>query len=199
MGELVRSRPITTALALGFLAFGALWAAPAQANTVISTAPTVGAVLTQAPNAVSVTAATALLPDGNSLTVQDPNQLQVDDGSLTISDTTAVVGLKPLAVTGIYTVTYTLLSATDAPVSGSYTFLYNAPAVISTPSSPPTAVATPTGVGIKNASSSSANFAVLVFLGLATIVALFLIWYARLIWIQSRKSRKRRARERGEK
>ena len=199
MRELVRSRPIKTALALGFLALGALWAAPAQANTVISTAPTVGAVLTQAPNAVSVTAATALLADGNSLTVQDPNQLQVDDGSLTISDTTAVVGLKPLSVTGIYTVTYTLLSATDAPVSGSYTFLYNAPAVIATPSSAPTAVATPTGVGIKNASSSSANVAVLVFLGLATIVALFLIWYARLIWIQSRKSRKRRARERGEK
>jgi methionine-rich copper-binding protein CopC len=199
MRELVRSRPITTALALGFLALGALWAAPAQANTVISTAPTIGAVLTQAPNAVSVTAATALLPDGNSLTVQDPNQLQVDDGSLTISDTTAVVGLKPLAVTGIYTVTYTLLSATDAPVSGSYTFLYNAPAVISTPSSAPTAVVTPTGVGIKNPSSSSANVAVLVFLGLATIVALFLIWYARLIWIQSRKSRRRRVHERGEK
>jgi methionine-rich copper-binding protein CopC len=199
MRELVRSRPITTALTLGFLALGALWAAPAQANTVISTAPTIGAVLTQAPNAVSVTAATALLPDGNSLTVQDPNQLQVDDGSLTISDTTAVVGLKPLAVTGIYTVTYTLLSATDAPVSGSYTFLYNAPAVISTPSSAPTAVVTPTGVGIKNPSSSSANVAVLVFLGLATIVALFLIWYARLIWIQSRKSRRRRVHERGEK
>jgi hypothetical protein len=36
-------------------------------------------------------------------------------------------------------------------------------------------------------------------LGLATIVALFLIWYARLIWIQSRKSRRRRVHERGEK
>ena len=199
MRELVRSGPVKTAIALGFLALGVLWAAPAQANTVISTAPTVGAVLTQAPNAVSVTATTTLLPDGNSLTVQDPNQLQVDDGSLTISDTTAVVGLKPLTLTGIYTVTYTLLSATDAPISGSYTFLYNAPAVISTPSSSPTPVATSTGVGIKNASSSSANIAVLVFVGLATIVALFLIWYARLIWIQARKSRRRRARERGEK
>ena len=199
MREIVRRRPIKTALALGFFALGSLWAPPAQANTVISTSPTVGAVLTQAPNAVSVTAAATLLPDGNSLTVQDPNQLQVDDGSLTISDTTAVVGLKPLAVTGIYTVTYTLLSATDAPISGSYTFLYNAPAVISSPSASPTQVVSPTGAGVKNASSSSANIAVLVFLGLATIVALFLIWYARLIWIQARKSRKRRARERGEK
>ena len=192
-------RPPKMALALSFLALSAFWAPTAQANSVVSTVPTVGAVLTQAPNAVSVSAATTLLADGNSLTVQDPNQRQVDDGSLTISDTTAVVGLKPLTVTGIYTVTYTLLSSTDAPVTGSYTFLYNAPAVISTPSSSPAPSFTTSGISIKNVNSSSANTAVLVFLGLATIVALFLMWYARMIWVQARKSRRRRAHERGEK
>ena len=199
MRALGLSRPPKMALALGFLALSAFWAPNAQAHSVVSTVPTVGAVLTQAPNAVSVSAATTLLADGNSLTVQDPNQRQVDDGSLTISDTTAVVGLKPLTVTGIYTVTYTLLSATDAPVTGSYTFLYNAPAVVSTPSSSPVPSFTTSGISIKNVNSSSANTAVLVFLGLATIVALFLAWYARMIWVQARKSRRRRAHERGEK
>jgi steroid 5-alpha reductase family enzyme len=34
---------------------------------------------------------------------------------------------------------------------------------------------------------------------LATIVALFLLWYARMIWKQYRKGRKRAARERSPK
>jgi hypothetical protein len=125
--------------------------------------------------------------------------VQVDDGSLTISDTTAVVGLKPLTVTGIYTVSYTLLSATDAPLSDSYTFLFNAPAVISTPTASPTPVVTHPIVPSNSASSSAAIVTILVFLGLATIVALFLVWYARMIWMQSRKARKRRSHERGQK
>jgi uncharacterized protein (DUF2062 family) len=36
----------------------------------------------------------------------------------------------------------------------------------------------------------------LVFLGLATIVALFLVWYARMIWVQYRRNRKRARRDR---
>ncbi len=167
----------------------------AEANSVVSTVPAVGAVLSQAPNAISVTAASALLPDGNSLTVTDPNSLKVDDGSLTIADTTAVVGLKPLTVSGIYTVAYTLLSATDDPVTGSYTFLFNAPAA----SAAPTPSTKSTLIPRNSTSSSAANVTVFVFLGIATIVALFLLWYARMIWSQARKGRKRRALERGEK
>ncbi len=205
MRNLVRNRSARTALALGFLALATFSAPSARANSVISTVPAVGAVLTQAPNAVSVTAATSLLPDGNSLMVLDPNSQQVDDGSLTISDTTAVVGLKPLTITGIYTVSYTLLSATDAPVTGSYTFLYNAPSVTNIPTISPTPVVSTTGITQKTTNSSAANITVMVFLGLATIVALFLIWYAGLIWKQYRKSRRKRAlakrqpHERGEK
>ena len=187
------------AVALAALSLLAVGSQGASANSVVSSVPAVGAVLTQAPNAVSVTAATTLLADGNSLSVTDPNGVQVDDGSLTISDTTAVVGLKPLTVTGIYTVSYTLLSATDDPLTGSYTFLFNAPAAVTTPSALPTPTATSIAIPKKSSGSSAASITVLVFVGLATIVALFLIWYARMIWKQSRKARKRRSHERGAK
>ena len=193
MRILVRSMTVRMSVVAALVSLSAIYSPAAQANTVVATVPAVGAVLTVAPNAVSVTAATTLLSDGNSLSVTDPNGSQIDDGSLTITDTTAVVGLKPLTATGIYTVSYTLLSATDTPLTGSYTFLYNAPAAISTPSVTPTPVNSSTS-SPTSSSNSSANIAVLVFLGLATIVALFLIWYAGMIWKQFRKNRKPRKR-----
>ena len=187
MRTLIRSMPARIVSVGTLVVLSAFFTPAAQANTVVASVPAVGAVLSQAPNAVSVSAATTLLSDGNSLSVTDPNGAQVDDGSLTISDTTAVVGLKPLAVAGIYTVSYTLLSATDTPLVGSYTFLYNAPSAISTPTSTPSSSATSSPT---SSSNSSANIAVLVFLGLATIVALFLLWYAGMIWKQYRRNRK---------
>ncbi|MEI6219998.1 MAG: copper resistance protein CopC [Actinomycetes bacterium] len=199
MRNLVRSKLARMAVIAAFVGLSTFLAPSAQANSVVSTVPAVGAVLSQAPNAISVSAATSLLPDGNSLTVTDPNNLKVDDGSLTIADTTAVVGLKPLTVTGIYTVSYTLLSPTDDPVTGSYTFLFNAPATVTSPGATPSPTVTSTVIPKKSTGSSSASITILVFLGIATIVALFLLWYARMIWIQARKGRHRRAHERGEK
>ena len=199
MRNLFRSYPARAASLIVLFAFIALGSPAAQANTVVSSVPAVGAVLSIAPNAVSVTAATSLLTDGNSLSVTDPNGVQVDDGSLTISDTTAIVGLKPLIATGIYTVSYTLLSATDTPLTGSYTFLFNAPASISTPSAAPTPTTSLVTTPQHTTTNSAASVAVLVFVGLATIVALFLLWYARLIWVQSRRARKRSSHDRGSK
>jgi len=184
---------------LACLLFSLVGTSSAHANSVVSTVPAVGAVLSAAPNAVSVSAATTLLTDGDSLTVTDPNGVQVDDGSLTISDTTAVVGLKPLTATGIYTVTYTLLSATDDPLTGSYTFLFNAPSVVTTQSAAPSPTATSISIPKKSGGSSAASITVLVFVGLATIVALFLVWYAQMIWKQARKARRRRTHDRGAK
>ncbi len=191
MHNLIRSFPVRTASLIVLAAVATLGLPAALANTIVSSVPAIGAVLSIAPNAVSVTAATTLLTDGNSLAVTNPKGVEVDDGSLTISDTTAVVGLKPLTMTGIYTVSYTLLSATDTPLTGSYTFLFNAPATISTPSTVPTPT-TSLATSPHTTSNSSANVAVLVFVGLATVVALFLLWYARLIWVQSRRSAKAR-------
>ena len=175
----------------------------AWANTLSEASPSVGSQLITAPNAISVTAAVSLLDQGNSLTLTDPNGRQVDDGSLTINDTTAVVGVKPLTVSGIYTVSYTLLSLTDDPLTGSYTFIYTAPVTISAPSVSPIpqtsvseTVATPAPATTVD---STATVTVWVFVGLASLVALFLLWYARMIWVQSRKSRRASAKKRGTK
>ncbi len=199
MRNLIRSFPVRTASVIVLAVITTLVLPTAQANTVVSSVPAVGAVLSIAPNAVSVTSATSLLTDGNSLSVTDPKGAQVDDGSLTISDTTAIVGLKPLITTGIYTVSYTLLSATDTPLTGSYTFLFNAPAIISTPTALPTATTTSVTSPQKTSTNSGANVAILVFVGIATIVLLFLIWYARLIWVQWRRARKRSSHDRNSK
>lgn len=184
------------AVAALLLLFG-FSATPAFANAVASTSPTVGSVLTVAPNAVSVTATGSLLDQGNSMMVTDPSGNEVDDGSLTISDTTAVIGLKPLTDSGIYTVTYSLLSATDAPLTGSFTFLFNAPSTLSSPSATPTqsATGTTTSKPVKPAgTSSSATIAVIVLFVVATLVALFLLWYARMILIDTRKQKRRKKR-----
>ena len=162
----------------------------ALANSLVSTSPTVGSVLSVAPNAVSVTSAVTLLTDGNSISVTDPTGKQVDDGSLTISDTTAVIGVKPLNASGIYTVNYTLLSATDAPLTGSFTFLFNGPPSISSPSTSAAPTPIQTLASKPAASNSSANLFVLILLIAGILVGLFLIWYARLIWNDSKKSRK---------
>lgn len=173
------------------------------ANNIVATSPVIGTKLASAPNAVSVTAETSLLDQGNSLAVTDPNGGQVDDGSLTISDTTAVVGLKPLTVSGVYTVSYTLLSATDVPLVGTFTFMYNAPATITTPSSSPipqpTSSSTASIPSLPPTTNSSATVIVLILVGLAFLIILFLLWYARMIWVQSRKSRKSESRKRGAK
>lgn len=190
---------VATLLTFSSISLGLLGANTALANSVASTSPQVGAVLAVAPNAVSITTTGSLLDQGNTLTVTDPTGAEVDDGSLTISDTTAVVGLKPLTASGINTVTYTLLSATDAPVTGTFTFLYNAPATISSPSATPTS-STPTTVAATSppakpaGTSSSANIAVIILFVIATLVGLFLLWYAKMIWSESRAHKRKKKR-----
>jgi hypothetical protein len=57
-----------------------------------------------------------------------------------------MVGLKALKNSGLYTVNYTLVAIDDAPINGSFTFLYNAPdeMALPTPSPTDTALATTT-------------------------------------------------------
>lgn len=190
-----------SALGLLVIASFTLGAHPALANSLASTSPAVGSVLQTAPNAVSVTATGSLLDQGNTLTVTDPTGTEVDDGSLTISDTTAVVGLKPLTATGIYTVSYSLLSATDAPLTGSFTFLFNAPSTITTSSPSPTPISNaPTAAPTKsNTGSSAANIAVIILFIVATLVGLFLVWYARMIWSESRTHKSQKSKKRSPK
>ena len=158
-----------------------LGSANADANTLVSTNPISGSTLSVSPTNVTVTGQVALLadaPDASSITVTDPNGVRVDDGTITILDMSATVGVRPLVESGMYTVTYSLLSEGDVPLEGSFTFKYQAPSVISTadPSPEPTQSQTPAS------SSWGTNVFVIVLLIVALLVTIGLSLYARKLF-----------------
>lgn len=160
-----------------------LGASSASANTLVSTSPVSGSTLSVSPTNVTVTGNVALIadaPDANSITVTDPNGIRVDDGTITISDVSATVGIRPLVETGMYTVTYFLLSEGEVPLEGSFTFKYQAPSVISTanPTPEPTQSQTPAS------SSWGTNFFVILLLLLAVLVTIGLSLYARKLFAE---------------
>jgi methionine-rich copper-binding protein CopC len=147
--------------------------------TITSTAPKAGDALTVGPNVVSITASAPLADQGNLIVVNDPNGQAVDDGSIAVNGNTAIVGMKPITITGVYTVTYTLISTGNPDLSGTYTFLYNAPGSISSPTAQPT---TSSNNNVTNGSNAASNAFVYFLLFLAALVAIFLAWYARTIF-----------------
>jgi methionine-rich copper-binding protein CopC len=139
----------------------------ASANTLVSTNPISGSTLSVSPTNVTVTGQVALLadaPDANSITVTDPNGVRVDD--------------RPLIDSGMYTVTYSLLSEGDVPLEGSFTFKYQSPSVISTanPNPEPTQSQTPAS------SSWGTNVFVIILLFAAVLVTVGLSLYARKLF-----------------
>ena len=148
------------------------------ANTLVSTTPVAGASLQSAPSAVTVTTEFPLLDVGNEITVTDPAGARVDDGALTIDFDSAVIGLKPLVKSGIYTVNYSLLAENDVPLMGKFTFNFIEPSVI-TPAAPkPEPVKTPTPSG----NNAGTTIFVLGLLLAALVVTLALAKYARKIY-----------------
>ena len=105
----------------------------ANANSLIATNPMSGATVTVAPNVVSVTGQLPLIDAANSMEVTDPQGKRVDDGVLAIDGASAVIGLKTLKVSGVYTVTYSLFAENDVPLEGSFRFTFAAPSEITTP------------------------------------------------------------------
>ncbi|MEI7494534.1 MAG: copper resistance CopC family protein [Alphaproteobacteria bacterium] len=163
----------------------------AHANSLVEASPASGAVLGIAPNAVSITGASTLQADGNQLSVIDPKGNPVDDGSITVTDASVVVGLKPLTAAGVYTVSYTLLAAGEAPLQGSYTFLFNAPADMAAASASPTPTPTISKTGGATSSSHGAAIFVVVIFLLGCAVLLFLLWYARTLWRQTQRKKRK--------
>ena len=145
--------------------------------TITDSTPKPGSSISIEPNVVSITASAPLVDLGTIIVVNDPNGTAVDDGSIAINGNTAVVGMKPLTVTGVYTVNYTLVSDGLPEVTSSYTFMYSAPGAITSPSAQPTASSGSTTVNGNNAAS---NAFVYFLLFLAALVAIFLVWYARV-------------------
>ncbi|MFM6941393.1 MAG: copper resistance protein CopC [Candidatus Planktophila sp.] len=160
-------------LALGMLFSGAVGAA---ANTIVTTSPTAGQSLEAAPSAVTITTELPLLDTGNDVVVTDPSGIRVDDGTLTIAGTDAVVGLKNFVRSGIYTVTYTLLAENDLPLTGTFTFNFAEPTVIATVAPEPSQTAVPSG------NNAGTTIFVLGLLLAALVVTVALARYARKLY-----------------
>ena len=112
-------------------------ATSAWATSIVSTSPTVGSVLSVSPTAVTIKANADLLDGANEITVSDSKGIRVDDGSIQIQGSVLMVGVKPLTTSGLYTVAYTLMAIDQPPITGTFTFLYNAPAEMALPTPTP--------------------------------------------------------------
>jgi methionine-rich copper-binding protein CopC len=158
------------------LALGLLFSPTAHANTVVSTSPTSGQSMEAAPSAVTITTEAPILDTGNEVVVTDPSGIRVDDGTLTIAGSEAVVGLKNFVRSGIYTVTYTLLTENDVPLTGSFTFNFAEPTVVATVAPEPTKTETPSGNNV------GTTIFVLGLLLAALVVTVALARYARKLY-----------------
>ncbi len=161
---------------------------PAQANSITASVPLAGSVLTTSPNSISISTVGLLSQQGSLIVVNDPNGVAVDDGSITINGNSAIVGLTELIKTGVYTVNYTLLSDTDNPLTGAYTFMFKAPTSLGAPSPAPTTGNT-TQVD-KNLNGGSNAF-VYTLLALAAFVFIFLIWYAKQSFGRQKRAKRK--------
>lgn len=164
---------------LAFIAVGIAvgLASPASANSLVSTSPVAGSKITSTPSAITLNTQDVVMDAGNTVTVTDPQGGRVDDGTLTVNATTIVAGLKLMTVSGVYTVSYSLLTNNDVPLIGSFTFTFKAPSVI-TPATP--TVASPSATATQGPASTGLGVPVLV-VGLIFAVCavfLFLVFYA---------------------
>lgn len=167
------------------LMFSVISISPAFSTSIVSTSPTAGSVLSVAPTAVTIKASAELADVANEITITDPNGVRVDDGSVQIQGQVLMVGLKPLTVSGLYTVSYTIMAIAEAPTVSSFTFLFNAPAEMTLPTPTPSEskASTPT----PNRMTDIFVIALLIF---AFIVLIFLSRYAKETFNSPAKTRK---------
>jgi len=170
---------VLTALLLGITFPSNVWA-----TSIVTTSPTAGSVLSIAPTAVTIKASADLATGANEMTVTDAKGVRVDDGSLQVQGAVLMVGLKPLTTSGLYTVAYTLMAIDQPPITGSFTFLYNAPGEI--------AVATPapaTEEVLTKSPNRITDFFVIGLMVFAFLTLIFLSRYARKTFKTPAKSR----------
>lgn len=151
-------------------------AAPALANSLISTNPTIGSTVNSSPSAVSIRTTDPVLDLGNSVLVTDPQGNRVDDGTLSVDGSNIVAGLKLLKVTGVYTVAYTFLTDNDVPLEGTFTFSFKAPDVVAS-QSPSAVVTEPTPISGPVNPSGAPTFIILMMMS-AFLVFVGLCIYA---------------------
>lgn len=164
------------AAVIGAIGLTFFMAAPALANTLVATSPIAGSTLKVAPSAVTISVEITPMDMGNEVTVTDPAGRRVDDGTLTVAGNDLIVGMKPITDSGIYTVTYNIISEMDLPLEGSFTFNFSTP-TISTPQE--VVPSTPTKV---QGSDFGTNLFVIGLLAASLIVLIALALYARKIF-----------------
>lgn len=173
-------RVLITLLVVGFTSVPNAWA-----TSIVSTSPTAGSVLSISPTAVTIKANADLLSGANEMTVTDAKGVRVDDGSLQVQGPVLMVGIKTLTTSGLYTVAYTLMAIDQPPITGTFTFLYNAPGEIT--------VATPAPSGEEVLNKSPNRFTDLFVIGLmifAFVMMIFLSRYAKKTFKTPAKPRK---------
>ena len=169
------------------LIIGTLSAGPAMATSLVSSSPVGGAVLSVAPTAVTITANADLTDGANDLTVLDPTGKRVDDGSVQMQGATLTVGIKPLTATGVYTVNYTIMAIGESPITSSFTFLFNAPSVISEP--------TPGSTDVPKTSQSvnrTSDFLVIALLIFACFILVLMSRYAKQTFNSNKPAKPRK-------
>jgi methionine-rich copper-binding protein CopC len=152
----------------------------ANANELVTADPASGSTVLVSPSAVTIITSMPLMAEGNSVEVTDPSGKRVDDGTLAIADTEALVGLTPLTVGGYYTVSYTLFAENDVPLTGNYRFNFIAPDTVSSQS--PTPMEATESAQPSAGSSKGTDFLVIMLLVLSIFVLVGLGMYARKIF-----------------
>ena len=154
----------------------------ANANELVTADPASGSTVLVSPSAVTIITSMPLMSEGNSVEVTDPSGNRVDDGTLAIADTEALVGLTPLTVGGYYTVSYSLLAENEVPLTGNYRFNFIAPETVSSESPTPIAMETTASAQPSAGSSKGTDFLVIMLLVLSIFVLVGLGMYARKIF-----------------
>lgn len=173
------SKTIVRAVSLSL--FLVLAVSNAVANSLVSTIPISGSTITVSPSNITITGQLPLLADAvdaNVITVIDPNGVRVDDGTITVSNLSASVGVRPLVDSGFYTVSYTLIAEGDAPLEGSFRFKYSGPTSIA----PVQPTPEPTIVQLPASSGWATNVFVITLLILAFGITIGLSLYARKLF-----------------
>ena len=113
---------------------------------------------------------------GNEVTVTDPAGRRVDDGTLTVAGNDLIVGMKPITDSGVYKVTYNIISEMDLPLEGSFVFNFSTPTI-----SAPVEVVPTTPAKVEG-SDFGTNLFVIGLLVTSLIVLIALALYARKIF-----------------
>jgi hypothetical protein len=113
---------------------------------------------------------------GNEITVTDPAGRRVDDGTLTVAGNDIIIGMKPITDSGVYKVSYNIISEMDVPLEGSFIFNFSTPAI-----SVPEEVVPSTPAKVEG-SDFATNLFVIGLLVTSLVVLIALALYARKIF-----------------